>query len=279
MAVPGAVRRRRAPNALVARAVLSLTMVGHAVGHVLPRQTASPSFKIELWPLLPTPAPMMPAELRRRDFNTVCGYIGGNPDLPATCLEGSHCVVDTQHNAIGCCPDEGDCTTGIYTDCVDENSPPNGVVDPHVFTCGVGDVCYKNTYQGGYFQYGCGSSSGLATNVALSASGKSAVEYESVSVSLRPTTTMASGASSAGAGGSSTSSGASRTTGKGDSASKASATDDASSEGGQNTSAIIGGTIGGVAVLILLLALGVWFWRRKKKYDNEPEMDEGKYIR
>lgn len=266
----------------MARAAVSVAMAGTAVGHILPRETTPPSgtLNIELWPLQPTPAAMLPAELRRRDFNTVCGYIGGNPDLPATCLDGSHCVVDKEHSAIGCCPDEGDCTTGIYTNCVDDNSPANGVVDPHVFTCGAGDVCYKNTYQGGYFQYGCGSASNLATQVALSATGVPALDYASafVSVSLRPTTTLDSVAS-----GSSTSSGASRTSGKDGFAEEDSVTKSTSSDGasgsGNNSSAIIGGTIGGIAVLILLIALGVFFWRRKKRYENDPDMDDAKFIR
>ena len=268
----------------MARAVVSVAISGTAVvGHVLPRQTTPPSasLDIDLWPLQPTPAAMLPAELRRRDFNTVCGYIGGNPDLPATCLDGSHCVVDKEHNAIGCCPDEGDCTTGIYTGCVDENSSANGVVDPHIFTCRAGDVCYKNTYQGGYFQYGCGSASDLATDVALSATGKSALDYASgfVSVSLRPTTTMDSAASSSPtSSGGSTSSGASRTSGKEDAATKPTDSDEVSSGSGNNSSAIIGGTIGGIAVLILLIALGVFFWRRKRQYEEDPDMD-GKFIR
>ncbi|OAQ99383.1 hypothetical protein LLEC1_05174 [Akanthomyces lecanii] len=243
---------------LVSSAVLS-----PASGHALPRQTTRPTGTMDIlsWPIQSTAMPTAAVELVRRDFNTVCGYIGGNPDLPATCLAGSHCVVDAEHKAVGCCPDGGDCTKGIFTGCVDENNPGRGVVDPHIFTCGVGDVCYKNTFEGGFFQYGCGSASDMATTVALTASGEAAVAYSSVSVSLRPTTTLASVTSSNDAGPSSTSGRNSKPTGAD------TTKDDA---GSNHTSAIVGGVVGGLAALVLLLALGIFLWRRNKN----PEVPE-----
>lgn len=273
--------RRQAHSLAASALLLSSTMLDPVSGHALPRQTPRPTQVIQSWPLQPTPAPRVPPELSRRQFNTVCGYIGGNPDLPATCLAGSHCVVDAEKKAIGCCPDDGDCGSGIFTGCVDENTPGRGVVDPHIFTCGAGNVCYKNTFEGGFFQYGCGSASDLATNVALSASGESSLTYMSVSVSLSPTTTLASvtssgSSSSPGSGASSTTSskGSSKPTGTKD------ASNDDDDDGSHNhTSAIVGGVIGGLAALILLLALAFWLWRRSKKSKAPEAEDEPKFIR
>ncbi|RYP61633.1 hypothetical protein DL771_010052 [Monosporascus sp. 5C6A] len=69
-----------------------------ADGHALPRQTKTiepHELNVVAWPPLPTDAPISPFELLRRQENTICGYLGGNSALPATCAPGSHCVLDT----------------------------------------------------------------------------------------------------------------------------------------------------------------------------------------
>ncbi|KAK0663023.1 hypothetical protein QBC41DRAFT_259945 [Cercophora samala] len=139
------------------------------------------------WPLRPTPPPSRDLfALRRRQDNTVCGYLGGDQNLAATCSAGSHCVLDTENNVVGCCPNgEASCTAGVFTGCVDANSGPQTEVNPYVFTCGGSDVCYKNVFQGGASQYGCGSVSDLATIVLTSASGLTTqVTFPTVSLSL-----------------------------------------------------------------------------------------------
>ncbi|KAK4671467.1 hypothetical protein QC764_600130 [Podospora pseudoanserina] len=139
------------------------------------------------WPLRPTPPPSRDLfALRRRQDNTVCGYLGGDQNLAATCSAGSHCVLDTENNVVGCCPNgEASCTAGVFTGCVDANSGPQTEVNPYVFTCGGSDVCYKNVFQGGASQYGCGSASDLATIVLTSASGLTTqVTFPTVSLSL-----------------------------------------------------------------------------------------------
>ncbi|KAJ9133939.1 hypothetical protein NKR19_g8853 [Coniochaeta hoffmannii] len=164
---------------LLLSAVLDLTSA-HTL-YPLPRQTGSSPqptpttvahHVIDVVPF-PTSPPKLTADLRRRqDPNTICGFIGGDPNLPATCSVGSHCVLDTQHGAIGCCPDnEPTCTTGIFTGCVDGNSPPQTEVNPYVFTCQGGDVCYQNVFEGGFHQFGCGTASDLATSVFATATG------------------------------------------------------------------------------------------------------------
>ncbi|KPM40027.1 hypothetical protein AK830_g6546 [Neonectria ditissima] len=156
-----------------------------------PQQTRTAEYHelhVQPWPLAPTAAPgFLDDLLGRRQLNTVCGYIGGDPALPATCSAGSHCVVDVDHSAVGCCPDGGACTQGVYTGCVDGSSGAQAEVNPYVFTCQGSDLCYKNSFEGGYSQYGCGSKSGMATTVVGTASGKSAIDLTTISAPITGT--------------------------------------------------------------------------------------------
>lgn len=61
--------------------------------------------------------------------------------------------------------------SGVFTGCVDPNSGPQTEVDPYVFTCTGSNVCYKNMFEGGYSQFGCGTASDLATVVSAGAPG------------------------------------------------------------------------------------------------------------
>ncbi|KAM0275710.1 hypothetical protein ACHAQH_007470 [Verticillium albo-atrum] len=160
-----------------ATALLILSSVfARTDAHALPRQTVTIDYReldVLPYPPLPTAASVLAGDLlRRQDENTICGYVGGDPDLPATCSPGSHCVVDQGAGAIGCCPNgDGACTTGVFTGCVDANSGPQTELNPYVFTCIGSDVCYRNTFEGGNFQYGCGSASDVAATVVATASG------------------------------------------------------------------------------------------------------------
>ncbi|TPX13435.1 uncharacterized protein E0L32_006165 [Thyridium curvatum] len=288
--------------------------------HLLPQATTTlphHALNVVAIPPPPTAAPS-PRQIRYRAsrrrpqaaaaaaediFNTVCGYIGGDSALPATCSAGSHCVLDSEHGAIGCCPNgAASCTTGIFTGCVDFNSGAQSVVDPYVFTCAGSDVCYRNEFAGGFFQYGCGTASDLATSVVATASGiTSTLPITSVSVQLTesptslatPTsidpstgtrsftrssassTSSSSVSSTSGSSSTSTSSTTSSST-KPSSTSQTSstATNEAtsapasgateSSGNGKNTGAIVGGVIGGLAGLVLFFVLGLYLWRRRK---------------
>ncbi|PKS09262.1 hypothetical protein jhhlp_003876 [Lomentospora prolificans] len=313
--------------------LLLTTLLTFSDAHVLPRQTKTLEYRtlnVEPWPPLPTEAPLALAEinglLRRQDFNTVCGYLEGDADIPVTCGAGSHCVVDRDHNAIGCCPDgESTCTTGVFTGCVDFNSGPQTEVNPYVFTCGGSDVCYQNIFAGGYSQYGCGTASDLAASVATAASGViSQLQFLEVTESFTAdvttvsdpitigsstgsrtlpssltaqTTTSTSSSSTSSTTSLTTSSTTSSTTTLSSTSSTASSTststtDAASSttageeaeapenKGSKNqTGAIVGGTISGVAVLVALVALGFYLWKRKQRNTRigPPTLDT-KYI-
>lgn len=100
-------------------------------------------YEADAWSPRPTPVPRGAENLSRlfgRDSVDVaiCGWIGGNSVSSATCSAGSSCVHDTVHGVVGCCPDTGPCTAGVYTGCVDMNSngwtPNSGIQTNGVFT-------------------------------------------------------------------------------------------------------------------------------------------------
>ncbi|KAF5240999.1 hypothetical protein FANTH_9325 [Fusarium anthophilum] len=260
----------RLPPFLVISGVLNL-----ATGHVLPQATKTVDFyelNVLPYPLAATPAPD-DSLLLRRQFNTVCGYLGGDPGLPATCSAGSHCVVDVDHGAVGCCPDGGSCTSGVFTGCVDADSGPQTEVNPYVFTCRGSNSCYRNSYEGGFFQFGCGSTSGLATKVVATASGKSAIDLTSINVPLtQPKPPQVQQQKSETSTASETESDTSTETTASETADPSSTESgdsdapdtDGKDNGSKNTGAIIGGTISGVAALAALIVLGIWLWKRKK---------------
>lgn len=255
--------------------------------HPFPRQTQTPTTTIPYhalnvvsWPLRPTPPPLDLFALRRRQENTVCGYIGGDPDLPATCSAGSHCALDTENNVVGCCPDgEAACTAGVFTGCVDANSGPQTEVNPYVFSCMGDSVCYKNVFDGGFSQFGCGTASDQATIVVASGNGISldhptvTVTYsQGISTLSEPTTlgtiastrTSTSSTSSESSESSSTSSSATSTSSSPPGAASPDGTLPSPAPANATpTNAIIGGSIGGVAVLVALIALAFFFLRRR----------------
>ncbi|KAL2066071.1 hypothetical protein VTL71DRAFT_2142 [Oculimacula yallundae] len=116
------------------------------------------------WSPAPTALPNVPAHIFKResvDVN-ICGWIGGSSGVPAVCSAGSSCIHDTIHAIVGCCTTDGPCTAGVYTSCVDKNSvgwtPNEGMQNNGIYSCSGDAVCYRNTYPGGYYQYGCGAS-------------------------------------------------------------------------------------------------------------------------
>jgi LPXTG-motif cell wall-anchored protein len=261
--------------------------------HILPQRTTTLPY--QTLDVLPYPIPTAALFPRQEALNTICGYIGGDPGLPATCSAGSYCAVDVAHNAIGCCPD-GDvaCTTGVYTACVDGDSPPQNAIDPYVFTCGSGDgACDRNEFEGGFSQFGCG---GSAATVQRTASGKPSLDLESISVEMteqpstlsEPTTlgtgtrtrtrTLSTSRTTDTTEGSTT---ATRTTEE-QSATQTSdgpadvATNAPENSGkGPNTGAIVGGTLGGVAFVAMLVLLALYLLRRRRRNSRQGPGPQG----
>ncbi|GAP92334.1 hypothetical protein SAMD00023353_7800560 [Rosellinia necatrix] len=279
-------------------------------GHALPRQTKVVAFReldVIPFPPAPTSGPLRPLDLQLRQENTICGYIGGNSDLPATCSPGSHCVLDAANSVVGCCPNGGACTTGVFTGCVDRNSDAQTEINPYVYTCQGADVCFKNNFAGGYFQYGCGTASGLGTTVQTSAEGATtALSIETVDMmltqspsSLATPTTIGSVPSTGTTSSSQTDSQSTSTISSTTTSSSSSSSKTSSSTSSHNTSskthgasssstatlptpttsddpepqsqtgAIIGGVVGGAAAVILLIALGVFCLRRRNRNHRE----------
>ncbi|KAH7319870.1 hypothetical protein B0I35DRAFT_408616 [Stachybotrys elegans] len=263
--------------------VVVSTLFALCDAHAVPRQTKTIPFHeldVVSWPLAPTPGPSH--ALFERQLNTICGYIGGDPGLPATCSAGSHCAADVNQEVLGCCPNDGPCTQGIYSGCVDVNSAPPTEVNPYIYTCTGRNVCYRNTFDGGYYQYGCGSASSVAATVAATASGQLSLDiarvtapWTATATSLEEPTTLGSvtsrtTASEAMSTTETASSEATETDGRTVVASPESTTTanvpteaPAANKGNDNTGAIVGGTVGAFAGILALVALGIFLWRRK----------------
>lgn len=245
--------------------LLLAALASHSAAHTLPRQTTTLPYRTLAVDPFPFPTPH--ALLARQAPNTICGFIDADPSLPVTCGAGSHCVVDRAAGAVGCCPDGEACTTGVFTGCVDGDGRGRTEVDPYVFTCSGSDVCYENVFDGGLTQVGCGTDTGLAASVATAAEGASQIRFETVSVGVTASTSSTS----------STTESPSET-----SQDDQDDQDAPESAGGVNqTGAIVGGTISGVAVLMALLGLGFYFWRKKTRNARTagPLTMDTKYIR
>ncbi|KAI5866696.1 hypothetical protein GGS23DRAFT_283583 [Durotheca rogersii] len=280
-----------ATAALLLSAVFQLTG-----GHALPPQTRTVDLRelnIVSFPL-PTAAPIyLPRALRRPRQNTVCGFIAGDPNLPATCSAGSHCVLEQVNGIVGCCPDGGDCSTGVFTGCVDRNSEPQTEINPYVYTCQGSDVCYKNQFAGGYSQFGCGTASDLAATVETSAFDKTSVELDQTLMSLTatpsrlssPTTIGSSPPSETSSSSQDSSATSSFTASPSSTATQSSSSIEPSSPSAEqpaappsttssrpsesNNAAIIGGSVAGAVVLIALIIAGCLCLKKRRGNKRE----------
>ena len=269
----------RLPPPMAIFLLSSILKLASAYALHIPQQTPPPTttlphhaLDVVSWPLVPTSLPLRPPRgaldlLRRQDLNTICGYIGGELGLPATCSAGSHCVVDVNHSVVGCCPNgHATCTAGVFTSCVDANSSPQTEVNPYVYTCKGSNVCYKNHFDGGYSQFGCGTASDMATTVLASASGATGpLTRPTISISFTHTPSSLSSTSSVKSTQRSSSSSASSTPSRStDPAQTAAPAGGAGMPGNDKIGPIVGGTIGGVAVLIAVIALAFFFLRQRR---------------
>ncbi|KAH6721503.1 hypothetical protein BKA61DRAFT_159710 [Leptodontidium sp. MPI-SDFR-AT-0119] len=86
----------------------------------------------------------------------LCGA-QGSYYVKAYCGDKSYCAWFTDIKVVGCCSSGGACDA-VYTSCIDQrDDTPQGEYIPGVFTCT--NLCYRNTFPNGYYQYGCGSTS------------------------------------------------------------------------------------------------------------------------
>ncbi|EMT60548.1 hypothetical protein FOC4_g10011823 [Fusarium odoratissimum] len=251
----------RLPPFLVISGVLNL-----ATGHVLPQPTKTVDFyelNVLPYPLAATPAPD-DSLLLRRQFNTVCGYLGGDPGLPATCSAGSHCVVDVDHGAVGCCPDGGSSSGKSAIDLTSINvpltQPVSSLSEPTTLgtrrrTTTTDTSATKSSATRSASTKSTETSSGSTTESTASTTNSetSSTESETSTASETESDTTTETTASETADPSSTESGDSDAPDT-----------DGNDNGSKNTGAIIGGTISGVAALAALIVLGIWLWKRKK---------------
>ncbi|KAH7395596.1 hypothetical protein BKA64DRAFT_62381 [Cadophora sp. MPI-SDFR-AT-0126] len=107
-----------------------------------------------------TPAPTEKShKLIGRDLlpANLCGAQGPDHVL-AYCGSKSYCAWFTDIKVVGCCSSGAGSCDALYTSCIDiRDDPPQGPSVPGIFTCT--QLCYKNSFPDGYYQYGCGSTS------------------------------------------------------------------------------------------------------------------------
>lgn len=183
---------------------------------------------------------------------------------------------------VGCCPNGIDsCTDGVFTGCVDANSGPQTEANPYVYSCSGGAVCYKNIFDGGFSQFGCGTASDQATSVLASATGITSllsrptitVSYTQRITTLSEPTTLGTITSPSASGTSSTSgttiANASPSSTEPAQAANPTATQSTASgaspatQSTYRTGAIVGGVVGGLAVLFAVVAF-LWLLLRRR---------------
>ena len=112
------------PTASIALLFLAVVGLTNAIPWTEPAMETL-VYSADEWSPRPTGVPEDPSKLFKRAAVDVaiCGWRGGNLAFPAKCDSGSSCVHDTIHGYVGCCATDGPCTQGVYTTCLDSNSP------------------------------------------------------------------------------------------------------------------------------------------------------------
>ncbi|KAJ6779661.1 hypothetical protein PWT90_08907 [Aphanocladium album] len=221
---------------------------------------------------------------------TTCGYLDGNPTHFRTANSGYNCRFDTANSLWGYCPTTVvravDC--GLAGACIDQHDCKKGCGNLQgkltTFTCNSDQYCSTALLAFGtdqsYSYIACGGKSGVdsyfvtptaaATTTTTTQDTKATqpaplptATPEPKQTSTTPVTTSSSASGNTGGsnGGSTTSAGpTSSTTGP---ATSSTATSQGS--GSNNTPAIIGGVIGGIALLCLFGLAAIYLIRRDKK--------------
>lgn len=113
--------------AMPTSSIILLLSAAFGVSNALPWAGPAPTgvYKEDAWSPRPTNKPVDLLELFKRDSIDVrvCGWLGGKSENAAICPTGSSCIHDIVHGYVGCCATSGPCTAGVYTSCVDKNSP------------------------------------------------------------------------------------------------------------------------------------------------------------
>lgn len=155
--------------------------------------------------------------------------------------------------------------------------------------------CYKNTYHGGYIQYGCGKSD-QATTVEMSFEGQpsnlllqityTGVEFKPTTISTTSTTSSSSASSTSESTTDSSSTPAASTTSSETPSSTSVAPSQTSAAAGDGepkqkskvgVGVIAGWSIGGTAFVIAVLGIILFFYRRRRNQRDHPRA--GSFVR
>ncbi|KAK4147149.1 uncharacterized protein C8A04DRAFT_24945 [Dichotomopilus funicola] len=211
----------------------------------------------------PEPRTVAHALVARDSTDNTCGYVSGSFTSSLWCASTARCVYNSINSHIGCC-DDGETKCPIWTTCYDSTerssfSTNNG----YTMWCGSSDYphCMTHVYQeswAGYTLFGCGVAAATdkiwyqALDKPSSTSSSSTTSAESTSTTSTSTSTSATETSS----------------------STPSPTPGPAPNGGSSTPVgpIVGGVVGGVAVLALIGA-GIWAIRRHSKKSKQVNPD------
>ncbi|KAF8864327.1 hypothetical protein BDZ45DRAFT_797430 [Acephala macrosclerotiorum] len=267
-----------------------------------PRATAiqDPLFDVVGWSPRPTAAPIVPRELfEKRDFlansasyvliapDQTCGYVSALAGAQFQCGTSTNCVffpvTGSAYGAVGCCTDPLNC--GFRTACVDASafsgSGCNGgcQLDANTMKCTDSSAPYCGSIRYAYpgatvQQYFCGTETGSTWQTAYTTfSGQSSAARSFTSVDRAVLQSSAASLSSKLASTSSSSSSSSSTGTTTSSSSTTSGTvaptqTSAAADKKSNTGAIVGGLVGGAAVLGLIGAGAFFLYKRKYGKNN-----------
>ncbi|KAF5507049.1 hypothetical protein CGCA056_v012879 [Colletotrichum aenigma] len=246
-------------------------------------------------------------ELRRRQVTSIgsktCGYYDGDPTKFRTADGGYGCRLDINNGLWGFCPttviSPKDC--GLAGACEDRHACANGCGKTGIeglttFTCSstnqyCSTVILKGDYEGGFSYIACGAQAVVETlfqSPTVAAVPSVTITPDSSTASETETTSISTDAKSSQASTSSTSTGATATGALQSSTESTAAASETATPAGQDnsdgdssstpntTGIIIGGVIGGIAIVCVTVVTAVYLLRRNR---GSKENNEGRSSR
>ncbi|KAJ0165659.1 hypothetical protein CTA2_10472 [Colletotrichum tanaceti] len=260
-----------------------LSSLANAKVYKMPEATTSFDFPLDQFSPQPTKAPAY-ADLRRRQTSTIttvlvapdntCGFISGRAGAAYTCGSTASCLfftaVDSTPGRVACC---GSQECGARRTCYDSRQVSSSslcdggcLVDRFTLKCTNTARPYCNTisFSESIFDYWCNTAEISTPQAAVTTyEGQSARAWSPLALTDDPTSTSPGR----------TSINSVTTTVEPGPVTSTSAPDPDNDEKPVPIGAIVGGVVGGVAV-IALVGLGIWFLLRKKKQNPQGQQQQ-----
>ncbi|WQF81609.1 hypothetical protein CDEST_06623 [Colletotrichum destructivum] len=261
-----------------------LSSLANAKVYKMPQATTSFDFPLDQFSPQPTKAPAY-ADLRRRQTSTIttvlvapdntCGYISGRAGAAYTCGSSASCIFFTAVDSstpgrVACC---GTQECGARRTCYDSRQVSSSslcdggcLVDRFTLKCTNTARPYCNTisFSESIFDYWCNTAEISTPQAAFTTyEGQSARQWSPLALTDDPTSTST---------GRITTSSVTTTVDPGP-VTSTSAPDPDNDTKSAPIGAIVGGVVGGVAV-IALVGLGIWFLLRKKKQNPQGQQQQ-----